>query len=84
MKTKVKNLEFRVIIEQDENGIYVASVPELVGCHTQGKTLDQVRKRIREAIELVLESDKVALKEKFQHPQAPSFLGIENVRISYA
>ena len=55
MKTRVKKLEFRVLIEQDENGIYVASVPELVGCHTQGKTLKQVRRRIREVIELVLD-----------------------------
>ena len=55
-----------------------------VGCHTQGKTLEQVRKRIREAIELVLESDKDARKDKIQHPQFPSFLSIENVQISYA
>ena len=61
-------MEFRVIIEQDENGVYVASVPELIGCHTQGKTLEQVRRRIREAIELVLESDHDARKDKLQHP----------------
>lgn len=84
MKTRVKKLEFRVIIEQDENGVYVASVPELTGCYTQGKTLEQVRRRIREAIELVLESDKQARKDKLQHPEPPSFLGIENIRISYA
>jgi len=84
MKTRVKKLEFRVIIEQDEDGLYVATVPELIGCHTQGKTLEQVRRRIREAIELVLESDDAARKEKLQHPQSPSFLGIENVKISYA
>ena len=46
-----------MLIEQDEDGLYVASVPELPGCYTQGKTLEIVRKRIREVIELVLESD---------------------------
>jgi predicted RNase H-like HicB family nuclease len=47
--------EFAVVIERDEDGYYVASVPELEGCHTQGKTLDEVMERIREAILLCLE-----------------------------
>ena len=47
--------EFTIVIEQDEDGIYVASVPELKGCHTQAKTLDELRERIKEAIELYLE-----------------------------
>jgi len=47
--------EFAVIIEQDEDGIYVASVPELPGCHTQAKTFDELNRRIKEAIELYLE-----------------------------
>ncbi|MCL5431761.1 MAG: type II toxin-antitoxin system HicB family antitoxin [Patescibacteria group bacterium] len=41
MKDKhIKELNFRVLIEQDEDGYYVASVPDLRGCYTQGKTLD--------------------------------------------
>ena len=47
--------EFDVIIEQDSKGYFVASVPELRGCHTQAKSLDVLMKRIREAIELCLE-----------------------------
>lgn len=47
--------EFNVIIEQDEDGFFVATVPELKGCHTQAKTLDALMKRVREAIELCLE-----------------------------
>jgi predicted RNase H-like HicB family nuclease len=47
--------EFTMVIEQDEDGIYVASVPELKGCHTQAKTLDELRERMKEAIELYLE-----------------------------
>nr|WP_292389546.1 type II toxin-antitoxin system HicB family antitoxin [Methanosarcina sp. UBA5] len=38
-------------MEQDEDGIYVASIPELPGCHTQVKTLDELSRRIKEAIE---------------------------------
>jgi predicted RNase H-like HicB family nuclease len=48
-------LEFNVIIEKDEEGFFVASVPELHGCHTQAKSLDKLMLRIKEAIELCLE-----------------------------
>ena len=48
--------EFTVIVERDEDGFYVGSVPELAGCHTQARSLDQLMKRIREAIELCLEA----------------------------
>ena len=47
--------EFHVVIEQDEDGDFVSSVPELPGCHTQDKTLDKLMARTREAIELCLE-----------------------------
>jgi predicted RNase H-like HicB family nuclease len=47
--------EFNVIIERDDEGYYVASVPELPGCHTQAKSLDTLMVRVREAIELCLE-----------------------------
>jgi predicted RNase H-like HicB family nuclease len=46
---------FNVIIERDEEGFYVASVPELRGCHTQARSLDELMERIREAIDLCLE-----------------------------
>jgi len=46
---------FNVIIERDAEGYYVASVPELSGCHTQAKSLGTLIKRIREAIALCLE-----------------------------
>jgi predicted RNase H-like HicB family nuclease len=46
---------FDVVIEKDEEGYYVASVPALHGCHTQAKSLDVLMERIQEAIELCLE-----------------------------
>jgi predicted RNase H-like HicB family nuclease len=52
-------LKFAVIVERDEDGYYVASVPELPGCHTQAKTLDELMKRVREAIEAYLEAESV-------------------------
>jgi predicted RNase H-like HicB family nuclease len=48
---------FNVIIEKDEDGFLVASVPSLKGCHTQAKSYDQLMERIQEAIELCLEKD---------------------------
>jgi len=57
---------FDVVIERDEEGFYVASVPELHGCHTQAKSLDVLMERIREAIELCLEvQDEPAAKLEF-------------------
>ena len=47
--------EFTVIIEQDDEGYFIAEVPELKGCHTQAKSLDTLIKRIKEAIQLCLE-----------------------------
>ena len=47
--------EFTVIIEQDEEGYFVAEVPELPGCHTQAKSMDELLERTREAIALCLE-----------------------------
>lgn len=44
--------EYTVIIEQDEDGYFTAEVPELKGCHTQAKSLDELMKRTREAIAL--------------------------------
>ncbi|NPA97912.1 MAG: type II toxin-antitoxin system HicB family antitoxin [Crenarchaeota archaeon] len=48
--------EFNVVILEDESGGYIAIVPELPGCHTQGDSLDEVIRNIREAIELYLET----------------------------
>lgn len=46
---------FDVVVEKDEEGYYIASVPALPGCHTQARFLDELYRRIREAIELCLE-----------------------------
>ena len=69
--------EFTVIIEQDEDGIYVASVPELEGCHTQAKTLDELRERVKEAIQLYLEVESDLINE------VPlEFVGIQKVEVA--
>jgi predicted RNase H-like HicB family nuclease len=47
--------EFSVVIERDSDGYFVASIPNLRGCHTQAKSLDILMERIQEAAELCLE-----------------------------
>jgi len=51
-------MKYRVIIEQDEDGIFIAQVPALPGCISQGKTRREALNNIKEAIELYLESLK--------------------------
>jgi len=46
---------FTILIERDEDGYYVAEVAELPGCHTQAKDIEELMKRIREAIQLYIE-----------------------------
>ena len=72
-KKKVRN--FTVIIEKDEDDYYVGYVPSIRGCHTQGRTLDELMKNIKEAIELCLE-----VENKNIEPE--KFVGVQNVEVS--
>ncbi|MDD3545382.1 MAG: type II toxin-antitoxin system HicB family antitoxin [Kiritimatiellae bacterium] len=65
--------EFNVVIEQDEDGYFVASVPALRGCHTQAKSLDVLMKRIKEAISLCLEVEDA--------PVVNHFIGVQRVAV---
>lgn len=47
--------EYTIVIEKDEDGYYVGSVPALPGCHSQGVSIDQLLERMQEAIGLWLE-----------------------------
>ncbi len=49
--------DYHYIIERDNEGWYVGSVPELRGCHSQARSLDELAERMKEAIEVCLEDD---------------------------
>ncbi len=65
---------FNVIIEKDSEGYYIASVPELKGCHTQAKSLDALTERIKEAIELCVEVE--------ENPITTEFIGLQRIAVS--
>ena len=52
-------MEFNVIVEQDEDGMFVSEVVGLPGCHTQSRTLDELMERTKEAISLYLKCKNV-------------------------
>jgi predicted RNase H-like HicB family nuclease len=60
-----KTLHFPILIEQDEDGVYIVSCPSFQGCHTYGKTIDEALSNIREAIELCLEETSPGELNKF-------------------
>jgi predicted RNase H-like HicB family nuclease len=67
--------EFDVIVELDADGYYVASVPELRGCHTQARSLDKLMIRVQEAISLCLEVEGM--------PARPNkFVGVQRVSVA--
>jgi len=67
--------EFDVVVERDEDGYYVASVPALRGCQTQAKSLDDLVSRIQEAIELCLEVEG-------KPTEALEFVGVQRIRVA--
>ena len=48
--------KYSVVVEREMDGYFIAEVPELPGCYSQGKTMKETMANIREAIELHLES----------------------------
>lgn len=61
-------------MERDADGYYVASVPELRGCHTQARSLDKLIERVREAIELCLEVER-------EVRPATEFIGVQRITV---
>lgn len=69
-------MKFAVVVEKDEDGYCVASVPELPGCHTQARTLDELTERIKEAIEVYLEA------EGYRPREGVELVGFQFVEVS--
>ena len=68
-----KKYNLPIMVEKDEDGFYVVECPVFSGCYTQGKTLDEALKSIREVIALCLEEKENQQTLRDFHPQELSF-----------
>jgi predicted RNase H-like HicB family nuclease len=66
---KAKARRRRATFERDADGWWVASVPSVPGCHTQGRTLAQARERLKEALAVSVEGDLPELQEGSAAPK---------------
>ena len=73
-------LRVQVVIEQDEDGLYVAEVPALQGCYSQGETFEEAITNIREVIDMCIEE----LREEGQDIEVrwPEVVGIKNLEVA--
>ncbi len=74
----MKNSLFTVYIEQDEDGVFVGSVPSVPSCYAQGKTQEEMLDSLREVLKLCLRNIDSKVLEKTR------FVGIQNVKVEHA
>ena len=67
--------EFTVVIERDEDGYFIGTVPQLKGCHTQAKSLDELMERMEEAASLCLEAEGELEESELQ------FVGVQRIAV---
>ncbi len=60
-----KKVHFPVVLEQDEDGVFIVSCPSFIGCHSYGKSIEEAMMNIEEAIELCLEDEKPLVFNRF-------------------
>ncbi|WP_071190271.1 type II toxin-antitoxin system HicB family antitoxin [Trichormus sp. NMC-1] len=70
----MKNKEFYVVIERDEDGMYIGEVPQLKACYSQGETIDELMKNIREVIEMCV--------EELEEELTTEFVGVQKIVLS--
>ena len=71
----MKNLNFTVYIERDEDGVFIGSIPSIPSCYAQGKTQEDMLKNLREVLRLCLRNNK-------NTPGNTKFVGIQNLEVA--
>ena len=67
---KVAAVTYRVVLERDESGAWIARIPSVPGCHSHGRSLVEARRRVREALSLWVEdSDSAELVDDVRLPR---------------
>lgn len=76
---KVMNtiLHLPILIEQDEDNIFIVSCPVFKGCHSYGKTIDEALANIREVVDMCLEEEKGTIKG------INRFIGFREMQVDY-
>lgn len=74
----MKDLFFTVYIEQDEDGVFIGSVPSVPSCYAQGETQEKMLKNLQEVLKLCVRNTDRKEVEKVR------FVGIQNLKMSYA
>ncbi len=72
----MKTSQFTVYIEQDEDGVFVGSIPNLPNCHAQGSTQEEMLKNLSEVAQLCLRNT--------QELNSTQFIGIQNIELTHA
>lgn len=67
--------EFTVVIEKDEDGYFIGTVPQIQGCHTQAKSLDKLMERVKESVLLCLEAEGAVGDGELQ------FIGVQRIAV---
>jgi predicted RNase H-like HicB family nuclease len=76
MKAKDRILHLPILVEQDEDNVYIVSCPVFKGCHSYGKTIEEALANIRDVIDMCIEEEK----EKLQGIN--SFVGFREIQVS--
>lgn len=74
-----KTLRLSVIIEKDESGYFVGTVPSLRSCYTQAKTLPELYERLQEVASLSMEVEKMLFKKSIKPNQ---FIGVQSIEFA--
>ena len=74
----MKNAQFNVFIDQDEDGVFIGSVPSVPSCHAEGKTQKDMLNNLQQALKLCLRNVDIKAVEKTK------FVGIQNLEVKYA
>lgn len=75
-KNSSKIYHFPVIIEKDEKGYYIGRVPSLKSCYTQAKTLPELYKRLKEVVDLCVETEEKYFSKKIEQSE---FIGMHQL-----
>lgn len=74
----MKKIQLTVYIEQDEDGIFIGSIPSLPSCYAEGSTQEEMLRNLSEVIKLCLRNTDKAVLQKNK------FVGIQNLELSHA